>query len=307
MIPDKGNTNKRLTIIVLLAFLLLGGMIIPPVAARYQISPDPLSGDMISSPGKVSDFTVDVSQDGDAIRKISVDVGTGTTVNFTLTYGNGATVSGWMEYSNTGFYQQHSEVSIGGDTQGYDYVGLQEIGKIDVVGYARNYTSDTEYTTGFIVYDTTFGITEGRTMAYYSVSSLSDNVVYKFELTASNPVSITYYTDSRENVAKWATSSPIEVVSEWIAMAQSYAVSIKEFIESLFAWLYFFFVENLQMIIALYLAMTMAIAFAGSGNFFKRLSRFFTYQKKLFEFILSLWDILVKIIGTMVQIFVKWL
>src|SRR5512137_1659735 len=109
MIPDERNADKRLTIIVLLAFLILGGMIVSPVAARFQISPDPLSGDMISSQGKVSDFMVDVSQDGDAIRKISVDVGTGTTVNFTLTYGNGATVSGWMAYSNTGFYQQHSE------------------------------------------------------------------------------------------------------------------------------------------------------------------------------------------------------
>ncbi|MCJ7696867.1 MAG: hypothetical protein MUO73_00850, partial [Thermoplasmata archaeon] len=83
---------------ILLAFLILAGMIISPVCARYEISPQPLSGDMITTPGKVTDLTVDVYTEGKAFHKISVDLGTGTSVNFTLWYGNGATVSGWMSY-----------------------------------------------------------------------------------------------------------------------------------------------------------------------------------------------------------------
>jgi hypothetical protein len=293
---------------LLLALLLVAGMIVSPVCARYQISPQPLSGDMISSDGKVTDLTVDVSQDGKAFHKISVDLGTGTTVNFTLTYGNGDTVSGWMKYTNDGFYQQHSETAIGGDVSVFDYVGVQEIGRIDVVGYARNYTvDDTDYTTGFIVYDTVFGLTQFNAMAYYPVSGVSDNVIYKFQITSDQPVAVTYYTDTRAMVGEWANKTQEGIISDWIALAGQYATAIYGFIVGIFWILKFFFIDNLLLIIALWISVTMAYAAISSRDIFGFYRKFFRLQKSLLDFVVALWTTLVTIIGTMVQIFVKWL
>jgi hypothetical protein len=253
--------------------------------------------------GKVSNLLIDVSAKGDAVQRIAVDIGTGTAVNFTLTYGNGATVSGWMEYTNDGFFRQHSEVAIDTDIQGYDYIGLQEIGRIDIVGYARNWTSNTEYTTGFIVYDSVFGISERRAMAYYPVPSISDNVIYKFELTSTKPVAVAYYTNTRENVAKAAATTLLEVINEWVQLAISLAFFVKDTAIALFFWLKFFFWDNLGMTVALYISISMAYAANTSKDIFRFIGKFFNDQKKLFEFVLSLWTTLVNIIATFRGIF----
>jgi hypothetical protein len=300
--------KKTSTIVVLLAFLLLAGMIVSPVSARYEISPQPLSGDMITTPGKVTDLTVDVSTEGKAFHKISVDLGTGTSVNFTLWYGNGDTVSGWMVYTNDGFYQQHSETAIGTDVSTFDYIGLQEIGRIDVVGYARNYSTDTEYTSGFIVYDTVYGLTQFNAMAYYPVGgNVSDNVIYKFQLTSDQPVSVTYYSDTRSTVSSWANTTPAGIVGDWLALAGQYAKAIYDFIVSIFWILKFFFIDNLLLIIALWISVSMAYSAISTRDIFKFYTKFFRLQKALLDFVVSLWNTLVSFVYYMVQIFVKWL
>jgi hypothetical protein len=297
--PQKRTVTKAF----LLALLLLGGMIVSPVCAQYQISPQPLSGDMVVVPGQITYLLVDVSPDGDAIHKISVDIPTGTTVDFTLTYGNGDTVSGWMKYVNNGFYQQTSEVSIGGDTSTFDYVGMQQIGRIDVVGYARNYTDDTNYTSGFIVYDTVFGLTQFNAMAFYEVPDLSSNVIYKFELTSDQPVSVTYYSDTLATVSEYANKSPLEIINEWVAFAVSMASFVYGVVVALFTWIKFFFVDNLLMTVSLYLALTMAYSFGRAKNMQQGLTKFFRFQRAFFEFILSLWNYLVQILATFRGIF----
>jgi len=293
---------------ILLALLLVLGMIVSPVCALgYEITAEPLGGQIHLVEGKVSNLSIDVSAKGDAVQRIAVDVGTGTTVNFTLWYGNGATVSGWMEYTNDGFFQQHSEVAIDTDIQGYDYIGLQEIGRIDIVGYARNWTSNTQYTTGFIVYDSVFGVSERRAMAYYPVAALSDNVIYKFQLTSSKPVAVAYYTNTRENVGKASTLTPIEVGNEWISLALKYSGSVLAFIAGVFWILKFFFIDNLLLIIALWISVSMAYAAISSANIFIFYKKFFGLQRALVDFIITLWRVLWEIINYLVQIFVKWL
>ena len=293
---------------ILLALLLVLGMIVSPVSALgYEITAEPLGGVLNPVAGKISNLTIDVSPTGDAVQRIAVDVGTGTTVNFTLWYGNGATVTGWMVYTNDGFFQQHSEVAIDSDISGYNYIGLQEIGRIDIVGYARNWTSNTQYTTGFIVYDSVFGVSERRAMAYYPVAALSDNVIYKFQLTSSKPVAVAYYTNTRENVGKASTLTPIEAGNEWISLALKYSGSVLAFIAGLFWVLKFLFIDNLLLIIALYLMIPLAVALCTSRDIFQAIGRYFQYQKKFIDFIISLWSALWSILNYLVQIFVKWL
>ena len=294
-------------IIIFLALLMI---VSPVLALGYQITAEPLGGVLTLVPGKVSNLSIDVSQKGDAIQRLTIDIPTNTVLNFTLWYGNGTTVSGWMAYRNstdcddwypyTNFCQ-YSGVSIGGDDKGYSYRGYQEIGRIDIVGYARNWTSDTGYTTGFMVYDALRFST--KDMSYYPVSSISDNVIYKFELTSTKPVAVAYYTNTRENVAKAAATTLLEVINEWVQLAISLAFFVKDTAIALFFWLKFFFWDNLGMTVALYISISMAYAANTSKDIFRFIGKFFNDQKKLFEFVLSLWTTLVNIIATFRGIF----
>ena len=304
---QKHTSTKSL----LLAFVLVLGMIVSPVLALgYQITAEPLGGVLTLVPGKVSNLSIDVSQKGDAIQRLTIDIPTNTVLNFTLWYGNGTTVSGWMAYRNstdcadwypyTNFCQ-YSGVSIGGDDKGYSYRGYQEAGRVNIVGYARNWTSDTGYTTGFMVYDALRFST--KDMSYYPVSSISDNVIYKFNLTSTKPVAVAYYTNTRENVAKAVATTLLEAINEWVQLAISLAFFVKDTAIALFFWLKFFFWDNLGMTVALYISISMAYAANTSKDIFRFIGKFFNDQKKLFEFVLSLWTTLVNIIATFRGIF----
>ena len=161
-------------IFVLLAVLLLGGMIVSPASAyNYMITAEPLEGTFVDIPGQVYNASVDLSPEGMAAQRIVVDIPTGTSVNFTLWYGSGASVSGWMQYNPSedctgwfaGEYCQYTGVAIDSDAQGYNYRGLQEIGRIDIVGYARDDSDENNPIPGFIVYDSVFGLSDRRAMA----------------------------------------------------------------------------------------------------------------------------------------------
>ena len=299
MLPTQKNTNAKA---LLLVFVLVLGMIVSPVCALgYEITAEPLGGQTHLVPGRPTNLSVDVSSQGDAIQRISFDIPTGTTLNFTLWYGAGSTVEGWMVYSNDGFMTQYSEVAIGGDAQGYSYWGIQEAGRIDIIGYARNYTTATEYTQGFMVYDALRIST--KFMAYYPVSDLSDNVIYKFEYNSTQPVIVLYYTNTRENVAKAATTTLLEAVNEWVKFAIEIAFFVMDTAIALFYWLKFFFWDNLGMTIALYVSISMAYSANTSKDVFKFIGKFFNDQRKLFEFMLSLWTTLVNLIATFRGIF----
>ena len=299
MSPTQKNTSTKA---ILLAVLVLVGMIVSPVCALgYEITAEPLGGQTHLVPGRPTNLSVDVSPEGNAIQRISFDIPTGTTLNFTLWYGAGDTVEGWMVYSNDGFMTQYSEVAIGGDVQGYSYWGIQEAGRIDIIGYARNYTTATEYTQGFMVYDALRIST--KYLAYYPVSDLSDNVIYKFEYTSTNPVIVLYYTNTRENVAVAATTTLLESVNEWVKFALEIGSFVLGLVTALFYWLKFFFWDNLLMSIALYISISMAYAANTSKDIFKFIGKFFNDQRKLFEFMLSLWTTLVNLIATFRGIF----
>jgi len=293
-------------IAVLLAFILVGGMIVSPVSALgLELTWIPWGGDIQRSNGKVTNYSVDVSPDGLAFKRIMFDVPTGTTVDFTLYYGNGTTVTGSCSYNNDGFFQQYSEVELDGVTKGHSYTGFEEVGRIDIVGYARNWTTDTEYVHGFVIYDTLYSLSlpQPENYVFYEVDSLEDNVIYRFDMTSNNPVQIDYYTDTREKVGEAAVTTPLQAVNEWVNFALMIAKNLLDVVGTLFYWLKFFFFDNLGMTVALYLSITMAYAAATSKNIFKFFGKFFNDQRKLFEFIIGLWRSLIEIISSFRGIF----
>ena len=299
MSPTQKHTNAKA---ILLALLVLVGMIVSPVCALgYEITAEPLGGVIHLVPGRPTNLSVDVSPQGDAIQRITIDIPTGTVLNFTLWYGNSSTVDGWMEYTNDGFFTQHSEVAIGGDIQGYSYWGIQEMGRIDIIGYARNWTSETEYTSGIMVYDALRISTQY--LAYHPVSGLTSIAIYKFEFTSTKPVVVNYYTNTRANVEKAARTTLFEAINEWVQFAIQIASFIMDTAIALFYWLKFFFWDNLGMTVALYISITMAYSANTAKDIFTFFRKFFNDQKKLFEFILSLWTTLINLIAQFRSIF----
>ena len=299
MTPTQKNTSTKA---ICLAVLVLAGMIVSPVCALgYQITAEPLGGVLHLVPGRPTNLSVDVSPQGDAIQRITIDIPTGTTLNFTLWYGNASTVDGWMAYTNDGFFTQYSEVAIGGDVQGYSYWGIQEAGRVDIIGYARNYTTATEYTSGIMVYDALRISTDY--LAYYPVSGFSSIAIYKFEFTSTTPVVVNYYTNTRANVEKAARTTLLEAINEWVELAKLIAAFVMGTAVALFSWIKFFFWDNLLMTISLYISISMAYSANTSKDIFKFIGKFFNDQRKLFEFMLSLWTTLVNLIATFRGIF----
>ena len=67
----------------------------------------------------------------------------------------------------------------------------------------------------------------------------------------------------------------------------------------LYYWLKYFFIDNLLMIVALFLSVPMAFAAKNSGgNSEKFLRQYFKSLKGFFEFLLSIWKMLIETIGT---------
>jgi len=289
--------------------LILGILLIIPVSAdNITITAEPLGGtlNLEGSPG--TSFTVDVSQlQRNAIQRISVDIPTDTLLDYTIWYGNGSTLTGHMHYysvTDTGAcgsvlgintWCQFSEVSIGSSVSNINYVGVQEQGRIDIVGYGRN--EDTQERL-FIIYDMGSLLVHLPTdaMAYTPVPS---GVIYKFQLTSNKPITgVAWYTNTRENVDTASKTSLLDVVSEWA----NFLIQIKDTIFEVFWFFYYLFEfiwDNLFLIIALWFACSGAYAFNKTKDVARATQTWFGYQKKLLDFIL---DLISKTVGLITSI-----
>lgn len=294
-----------------LALLII--LIVPVTAGNITITAEPLGGSLNILPSGQSDYTVDVShQQRNAMQRITIDVPTGSTIDYTLWYGNGSTVSGHMKYEPASgmcgsilgldIWCQFSEVSIGPSVSNHYYVGAQEIGRIDIVGYGRN--DDTKERL-FIIYDGTVGVhipdnpfLPSDAMAYAVVPS---GVIYKFHITSNKPItSVNYYTNTRDNVNKASNTSLIDTVSDFWNLLNR----IKDNVIAVFWFGYGvaqFLWDNIYLAIPLYFVLTGVIALATAGGrpatrIFRAIAKWFSYQQKLLQFFLGTWDTVVGLI-----------
>lgn len=296
----------------ILFVLLIAALIIPFASAEYEITAEPLGGGtLILIPGNPTNLTQDYTATGEAVQRISIDIPTGTTVDYTLWYGNGSTVSGYMKYEpavvGTCGYTgpianpcQLSEVSLGGDTSSVNYVGLQEVGRIDIIGYAKD-KSTTPYTQGFLVYDSTYGYhSSGDAMAFYA----AQGVIYKYSLSSNKPLTgIALYVAPRDKVEKAAITSILDAIDEYVQFARKITEFVMDFMESMLRWTIFFF-NNLDLIIASYMTATMAFAARNSrGNLEKFFRQWISDQVALVRFLIEIVYALVNIPATIRRIF----
>lgn len=285
--------------------LILVALIISPVFAKIVITAEPVGDtpEVVAVSG-VTTYDYDPSVEGRAIQRISLDVPSGTTVDFTLTYGSGSTVTGTLHYYNDGFYQQTSDITLGPESSSYTYVGLQEIGRIYISGYAKNETEPGVYSDpGFVVFGSTAGLSLiNNDFVYYQVTG--DPIIYKLSLTSTDPISVAVYTNPRNVVAGVVSKSFFDVANDWVEYALSIGATILEVSQTAFKWIKFFFIDHLDVTVGLYLAGSLAFsARTCRGNPIRMLRQFFKDQVGLFRFILDLWGKLIEIIANFRGIF----
>jgi len=302
----------RLTIPILLANLLVLGMIVSPVcAASYTLTGYQeynvldVQKDMFTN---VRSLTFDKSNDDKAITLIHFKVPQNHQVDFTIYYGTNASTSGSASNVwNVSVYPTTtttSTITFDGVTKSYNYFDTNPSWDYYLSGYAR---SNTDNSTGLIVYNAGYGSFDNELAVYKVVPSLGTNLIYRVELSSDAPFDVDISYGSKSDVAAAVSKTALDVAGDWLSTAISLSGSILAFVLML-AWVIkFFFIDNLLLIVAMWISVSMAYSAISSRDIFAFYKKFFRTQRALLDFIVSLWDMLVRTLNALVQIFVKWL
>lgn len=312
----------------LFVLLMLVMIAVPASAATYEITAEPLGGTINIGPSHVTDYTIDVSKlQRNAIQRIGIDIPTGTSLTYTIWYGNGSVLTGHMTYnpapgmcSDTALvgsgWCQFSEVAIGSSTANHYYVGAQEIGRIDIIGYGRDTTDPVAPVRGFLIYDSSFGVSNvgvteriTNTLSGGKISSdaiafqaVPSGVIYKFQIQSNKPVTgIAYYTNTKANVETASNTSLLDILDKiWQVLNQ-----IKDTVIDVFWFGYYLFEfiwDNLFLIVPLYFALTGVMALQQSRyEIFKAITTWFRFQRSLLTFILGLIDTLIGLLSKFIK------
>jgi len=291
----------------IIGLLICLSILILPVSAAYTVTGGNIDLESTISQDNAVGFTYTANPD-EKISVIEFDLPINTVVNFTLYYGSSSSVSGWAIYRvNTPLINSFSEVSLGAGSGGTTYqeifidpliTGYSTTKHIQFTSYARNDTTTVDES-GFAIYAQGYGLYSGE-LAYFPVSDLPSNMIYRIDFTADQPISFTIDTARADVLARYVTSTVGEQRDAGLVGAVTglydFGMMVVGVVFSLLYWLKFIFVDNLVLTVVMYFAGTLAIAMNTSGNFFKRLERFFRYQVKLFNFVSTAFKVLLDMI-----------
>ena len=126
-------------------------------------------------------------------------------------------------------------------------------------------------------------------------------------MTGTRPFQAFVTTASAKDVEAQVAANPIKEAvrqaGDWISFAIQIGATIYDLGTTTFYWLKFFFWDNIILTIALYIALTGAIALNQSKDIFAAIGKFFKYQRTLFEFIIGMWQKLIELIAAFRGIF----
>ena len=292
---------------ILFVFLVLLGMIVSPVcAASYTLTgyddllklglPDMEKTEF----DNVYNLTFDLSNQDKAIQLIHFKAPMDHTVSFTIYYGAGNSVSGSASTAwNISLLPLHtttSSITFNGETKGYSYGDLNPEFDYFLSGYARD---DDSNATGLIVYNAGYGGFDNDLAIFMPITNLPVNLIYKVVMSCDAPFDADITFAGAKNVAATVDKSILDILKEWLDLGLKVAGQIKVFVLGFISILKFLFVDNILLVVALWISVTMAYsAISTRGNIFKFYAKFFKYQKTLLSFIMEMWEYLARIIAT---------
>jgi hypothetical protein len=280
-----------------LLVLIVLALIIIPASARIEVTGGNIDVAQTIRPGYPNTFSYTCDPD-EKISIIEYDLAINTVANFTLTYGTGATVEGWMIYRPAGIAgQSYSEVSIGGNKYSETFIDAQVAGysltrHIQFVSYARNTTGDT-IVTGFAVYAQGYGVFSDE-IAFYPVSDLTRNMIYGMSITATQGTGITVVTNKAERLAdfvdKTVSQSSTDVIAKKASDFLAFLASVGGIIYTILYWLKFIFIDNIAITFTFLLLGTLAYYMNTSPDIFVFFKRLFGTEKMIIEFLINIFD-----------------
>lgn len=293
---------------LLLAFLIVSCVIVSPVcAAEYTLTGYQennifdVKKDLFDN---VYNLTFDKSNEDQAITLIHFKVPMDHTVDFTIWYGAGNSVSGSASTAwNTSLLPLHtttSSITFNGETKEYSYLDTNPEFDYYLSGYAR---SNENNETGLIVYNAGYGGFDNDLAVFMPVSNLPANLIYKIDLYCDAPFDVDISYGTASEVASSVSKDVFQVALEWVNLALSLGATLLGFVLMLIGLIKFFFVDNLLLVIALWLGVTMAYSAISTRNIFQFYHKFFRYQRTLLDFIVQLWNYLIQIISSFRGIF----
>jgi len=229
---------------------------------------------------------------GKAIYTMQMSGDVPTTATFELKRQDGTVTSGSWSYQPHEIYGVYTAgkvvISLDGDSDEEVYFTPA---KIYINLYpSRNLTDIAE--TRLIMGAGQTGAINDISVQKYGITS----PIIGFTINADSEISYSITEDSVTTVSQNLKSAGLDEIMDIIYSTVWLVIG---FITSLIYWLKFFFVDNLLMIVALFLAVPMAFAAKNArGNPEKFLRQYFKTLKGFFEFMLSIWQRLIDTIGT---------
>jgi len=225
--------------------------------------------------------------------KILADGGTSGTVTFYTA--NGSTITGSYSYlpADVPFYPfaNTATINIGGNSDSMLYVTPGQIYiQTTFIGSFINYTSSRAV----------MSAGQNSAFAYFKVETPFYSPIVKYTVNADHEVTVTHMLTSRSAVeAGLDPTSATGIIDKALALISS----LWTVLLSIMFWIKFLFVDNIVMIVCLYLFGTMAYAMNSSKNIFAFFTTWFRQQSRFFQFVVSVISAVISAIGNIIASF----
>jgi hypothetical protein len=218
--------------------------------------------------------------------------------DITFYFENGTSVSGSWSYVATAdlfdyLFVHKGTATLGGETVSNSYVTQGDTLFTEFSPQVRTNTNNSAQMKAGI--GQSWGVTDSSVFV-----DVPSQAIIRVDFTSDQIVEYDIRAESRTGLKR---DLGLTNEGDWVAQTMKTVYQVFNsgltFIANLLYWLKFFFIDNLMLIIGLYLSVSMAFAArAARGNIGRFFRTFINDQRKLFGFIMEVWRMLLESIGT---------
>ena len=257
----------------------------------------------------VTNLSHNMVVDGKRVSLVQFTVPANTQTDIVIYYGSNSSVTASSETHVSAYipgttipYRTAATVTMDGVSKTYDFIDTQPYYDFNFAGYAKS--NNESAITGFMIYSLNYGALDNDLAVFYPVDDIAVNTIYQIDMTNPETFDAWITTNTAAAVAGGSSKTVIDIAWEWINFSISIGSFVFGLVVTIFYWGKFFLWDNLILTISLYVSLTMAFAARRSrGNMEKFFRQFFSDQRKLFEFFLTVWNTLITIISNFRGIF----
>jgi len=210
---------------------------------------------------------------GYCVWAINFDIPDDSTGTITMTQANGQTVTATWERG--GLPMSHVSSTIGSDSGSFDLFPVVPLYGSIWNGENTTYSRQLKMGTGLV---------QGGWSRVIQ-TTIDPAVITSYYISSTKPITATQDLMVTSSAVKALSATDPSSDTDLVALLRAAIPMLLGVFMALLWWLKFLFVDNLILVVALYLTGSMAYTILTSRNIFKFYERWFKQQKALFEFI----------------------